>query len=231
MSLIEDLLLKGYLDDNLKESSNNAADYLIRIFTYCAKSDGVICANERDYIIKYIESFGMNSCEETWLFAQYDYARFSNYSKDTIVRLKDCVNKLYDKNNLCFDMLYHILSLCLLNKDILNDGESNIIEDFINEFKLDANSCDKIYERVLLEKSGEKYKTSTKVDKLDEYYKTLGLSKDATKEDLKKQYALLTKNYHPDRYNNEQIPQQVKNELEDTYKKINLAYDNLKDIL
>ncbi len=233
MALIEDLLMKGYLDENLEEKVESAtADYLIRILTYIAKSDGEISPEERDYIINYIESFDMNESEETWLFAQYDYGRFHEYNIETIISLKNSINKLLDKKNLDFKILYHLISLCLINNEELNDPQAEIIKDFINVFKLDPNTCDEVYDKVLKEKNKKaKNNKNKKTDELDECYKILDLDKNCTKEDLKKQYAYMTKSYHPDKYNKEEIPPEVRKELEDTYKKINLAYDKLREIL
>lgn len=231
MALMEDLLLKGYIDENLEENVESAtADYLVRLLTYCAKADKEISPEERDYIINYIESFDMNNSEETWLFAQYDYGRFHDYDKETIISLKRSIDKLLDKKDLDFKILYHIISLCLMNNETLNDTQAEIISDFINVFNLDPNTCDEIYDMISKEKNKEIEEYDDNVDKLDEYYEILGLNKNATKEDLKKQYAYLTKSYHPDKYNSEEIPSEVRKELEDTYKKINLAYDKLREI-
>lgn len=231
MALMEDLLLKGYIDENLDENFENAtADYLIRLFTYCAKCDKEISSKERDYIINYIQSFDMNNSEETWLFAQYDYGRFSDYSKETIISLKRSIDQLIDKKNLDFKILYHLIYLCLIDNDLLNDRQAEIISDFISVFKLNPDTCDEVYNKVYKE-INEKHKKSknNNSDTLDEYYKILGLNKNCSKEELKKQYAYLTKNYHPDKYNNQNIPIEVKKELEDTYKKINLAYDKVRE--
>lgn len=233
MALMEDLLLKGYIDENLEENTEIAtADYLIRLLTYCIKTEDEISPKKRDYIINYIESFDMNDSEETWLFAQYDYGRFHNYSKETILDLKKSVDKLLDKKNLDFNILYHLITICLINNDELNGIQAKIIGDFISIFNLDPNICDEIYDKVLKEKN-KKYEKDVDItiDDLDECYKILGLEKNCTKEDLKKQYAYLTKSYHPDKYNTEEMPAEVRKELEDTYKKINLAYDKLREIL
>ena len=58
MTLMEDLLIKGYIDENMNERvKNSTADYIVRLLTFCAKSDGNISSKERDYIIDYIETF------------------------------------------------------------------------------------------------------------------------------------------------------------------------------
>lgn len=231
MDLMEDLLLKGYIDESLEENVEIAtADYLIRLLTYCAKADEEITAKERNYIVNYIESFDMNESEETWLFAQYDYGRFNEYTKETIIALKNAIHKLLDKKNLDFKILYHLITVSLIDNEELTDSQAKIISDFIDVFDLNANACDQVYEKVIKEKNKKSCEENT-IDDLDQCYKILGLNENSTKEDLKKQYAHLTKSYHPDKYNNEEIPLEVKKELEDTYKKINLAYDKLREIL
>ena len=65
MALMEELLLKGYIDENMDEMVKNAtADYLIRLLTYCAKADGYISNEERNFIINYIIHYcpNMSTC-------------------------------------------------------------------------------------------------------------------------------------------------------------------------
>lgn len=227
MALMEDLLLKGYIDEHMDEMVKCAtADYLIRLLTYCAKSDGYISNKERNFIIDYIETFDMNDSEETWLFAQYDYGRFHEYDKENIVLLKRSFDKLLDKKNLDYKILYNLIYISLIDSENLNDYQAQIISDFITIFKLNANKCDMVYEKVIKEKN--KYKKNIATD-LDKCYEILGLDKNCSKNDLKKRYAYLTKSYHPDNYNIDEMPPEVKKDLEDTYKKINLAYDRLKE--
>ena len=55
-----------------------------------------------------------------------------------------------------------------------------------------------------------------------DYYKILGVSKDASADDLKKSYRNLAMKYHPDRNPNNP-------DAEKKFKEINQAYDTLKD--
>ncbi|WP_455539144.1 DnaJ domain-containing protein [Terrisporobacter sp.] len=227
MTLMEDLLLKGYIDENIDEGvKNSTADYIVRLLTFLAKSDGYISCKERDYIINYMETFEMNECEETWLFAQFDYARFNEYDKKIIVLLKNTINKLLDKKNLDFKILYMLINISLLDNENLNDTQIQIIGDFVEIFKLDADECDKIY-NIIINKKVKPKENSTPT--LDECYEILGLDKNCSQYDLKKRYAYLTKSYHPDKYNIDEMPNELKKELEDIYKKINFAYDRLKN--
>ena len=208
MTLMEDLLIKGYIDENMNERvKNSTADYIVRLLTFCAKSDGNISSKERDYIIDYIETFDMNECEETWLFAQYDYARFNEYNKEMILSLKNAMSKLLDKKNLDFKILYRLISISLIDNEKLNDTQAQIIGDYISILKLNADKCDMVYDNVIK----EKYKSESKnTPDLDECYKILGLDKNCSEYDLKKRYAYLTKSYHPDKYNLNEMPKEVK---------------------
>jgi len=61
----------------------------------------------------------------------------------------------------------------------------------------------------------------------EDYYKTLGVSKDATKDEISKAYKKLALKYHPDK----QIGKsdEEKKKAEETFKKLSEAYEVLSD--
>ena len=59
------------------------------------------------------------------------------------------------------------------------------------------------------------------------YYSVLGLSKDASQEEIKKAYRNKAREYHPDKHS--QSSESVRVEAEKKFKEINEAYDKLKD--
>lgn len=62
---------------------------------------------------------------------------------------------------------------------------------------------------------------------MDDYYKILGLSKDATEADIKSAYRQLAKKYHPDMYAN--ATAEEKKNAEEKMKEVNQAYSVLSD--
>ena len=128
--------------------TNATADYIIHLLVYCAKSDSTISSKERDYILEYIESFDMNDDQESWAFAQYDYARFTDYNKETIVLLKKSLSHLLDNENLELDLLYDMLNIFFIDNNDFNDdgyalvsgilGADNIekrVQEWLKKFK------------------------------------------------------------------------------------------------
>ncbi|KAA8893962.1 hypothetical protein FN846DRAFT_976560 [Sphaerosporella brunnea] len=61
--------------------------------------------------------------------------------------------------------------------------------------------------------------------KTKDYYKVLGVSRDADAQDIKKAYRKLTKQYHPDKYRGEMTPEQIQKKMSE----INEAYEVLSD--
>ncbi len=57
-------------------------------------------------------------------------------------------------------------------------------------------------------------------------YKILGVTPDATDDDIKKAYRDLARKYHPDRY----VDSELKTEAENKMKEVNAAYEEIQDI-
>lgn len=219
----------GFNTYDEKKVSNAAADYLVQLLTYCAKVDKSISCEERDFIVEYIESFDINEDQESWLFAQYDYARFNDYNKNVILFLKKSINQLCDNFNLEFDILSDILSVFFIDNDTLNSNQEEIIKDYLSIFEIPTKIYKEKFNEFLKHKLDNDKVNKNHKHPLDEYYEILGLERRCSIQDLKRQYAYLCKTYHPDKYNSQNVPYKIKKEMEEMYKKINNAYDKLKN--
>lgn len=219
----------GFSTYDEKKVSNATADYLVQLLTYCAKADKLISCEERDFIVNYIESFDMNEDQESWVFAQYDYARFNDYNKNIIILLKKSIGQLIDNYHLELDILSDMISIFLMDNNTLNNLQKEIINDYLSIFEISTKIYEDEFNRLLKNKLISGTNNKNYEHPLDEYYEILGLEKGCSIQDLKKRYAYLTKTYHPDKYNSQDVPYKIKNEMEDMYKKINNAYDKLKN--
>ena len=65
----------------------------------------------------------------------------------------------------------------------------------------------------------------------DKYYKILGCKKGDSIEIIKSQYRKLVKEYHPDKVNNMNVSDSVKNTLVDKFKEVQEAYEKIKEAI
>ncbi len=65
--------------------------------------------------------------------------------------------------------------------------------------------------------------------KIVDYYKVLGVDMYATQKEIRKAYLKLVQKYHPDKHAGEKLTEEEYKKLEDKIKKINEAYEVLKD--
>ena len=69
--------------------------------------------------------------------------------------------------------------------------------------------------------SDDEFKKSLLSENLSDYYTILQVSKDASQDEIKKQFRLLAKKWHPDK--------KQSNDAEEKMAKINMAYEVLSD--
>lgn len=219
----------GLATYDAKKVSSSTVDYLIHLLTFCAKCDGEITHHERDFILEYIDSFDMNEDQLSFAYAQYDYARYNDYHKDTLLLLKKSICYLDDNKDLELEFLGELLHLILIHNRDISDNQKIIISDFLSIFDISNEDYENILSKVKNENSNYQINSDKQNQDLNQYYKILGLEKGCSQSELKKRYAYLTKSYHPDKYNSQDIPNEIKKELEDMYKYINFAYDKLKE--
>ena len=140
-----------------KKVSNATADYLVQLLTYCAKADKSISCEERDFIVNYIKSFDINEDQESWVFAQYDYARLNDYNKNIIILLKKSICQLIDNYHLELDILSDMISIFLIDNNTLNNLQKEIINDYLSIFEISIKIYEDEFNRLLKNKNYLEY--------------------------------------------------------------------------
>ncbi|WP_442879426.1 DnaJ domain-containing protein [Clostridium sp.] len=194
------------------------------LFTVLCKADGVI-TKEEVMLTKELLGNYMGDKKGKEMDMAIDILNKSKekiYSK-SIVEDIDKIFREYNFSNNDVDLYKEtilrssiIISYC--------DGEpsynqNNILDDIVNVFDISATTYSK-----LISEFKDGYSEQSKED----YYDVLGVSKDASKEEIKAAYRKLSRLYHPDVYSSKNLPPEIIKDFEDKLVKINEAYDELK---
>ena len=98
--------------------------------------------------------------------------------------------------------------------DVITSSEKSIIDQIVAKLTVSPQDHERI--KALFEKD---------FDTTDHYYKVLGVSKNATKEEIKKTYKEACKKYHPDKVHH--LGDEFRKVAEEKMQEINVAYTHI----
>ncbi len=193
------------------------------LFTILCKADGTITKKEVKTTKELLRNFYIDTDEEM------------SIAIDILNKSKD---KIYSKNILVD------INKIFRGYDI-SEGSIESWKDFIIESAIEISYCDgepSTNQNMILDDIVSVFNISaTKyTNLLDEfrsiyikeddtnYYKILGVSEEASKEEIKSAFRKLSKLYHPDVYSSKNLPPEIIKDFEEKLAKINEAYSALK---
>ena len=203
-SVIDNISVKAI--ESGKTTKGDFALSLLALVAVVMKADGKILKSELNYVKDYfVRAFG------------------EQQAKEMLILLRDILKKDIDitavtlqiKQNLDHSsksqLVYFLIEVAKSDGEF-HANEKNVIEKIIN--LLGFNS----YEReslLAMFNSGD-----------DNAYKILGVDKNATDEEIKKQYKKLAKENHPDKVS--YLGDEVKEKAKEKFQKIQIAYEQIK---
>ena len=118
-----------------------------------------------------------------------------------------------------------MLQIALSNNNLetIDAIHNEAIFKFIKAFNVSINTYESIKEKYISQEE--------KVKDMDYYYQVLKCSRTATVEDIKKQYRILCKKYHPDTYLSKDLPEEIINLTAEKFKEVNEAYEKIMEKL
>jgi DnaJ like chaperone protein len=105
----------------------------------------------------------------------------------------------------------------------LSHAEEEILKSIAHELGLSDADLSSIMERF-----GSLHRHSIKESSIDDAYKLLGLSADATNDEVKKAYRALVREYHPDLIKSQGASEEYLREATEKVQEINAAYEMIK---
>lgn len=120
-----------------------------------------------------------------------------------------------------------MMFIFFIDNNYLSQNQTTIIQDCLSNLNININDYDNVKQYVLEQINLNNQGYSISDEDYSKYYDILGLKPGCSKDDLKKARRDKMKIYHPDKYNNMDLPKEIKDDIEYKMKEINKAYDVL----
>ena len=192
------------------------ATSVIAISAKLAKADGKISKSE---ILAFKKIFEFPAEDEK------DISNIFNSAKENIDDYKDIAEQVYkvfkSDRGLLFELLNSLFSIAYADGE-LHPKEKVMLFEIAKIFQISSNefeSLNNIFEA----------KISTDNTSINRSYNILGLSKDASLEQVSNQYRKLIKEYHPDKLQGMGLPKEFIELANQKLSAINKAYNEIKN--
>ena len=216
-----DKVRKFDADESNKNFSNDQKEQIfatsvIAISAKLAKADGKISKSE---ILAFKKIFEFPAEDETAI------SNIFNSAKENIDDYKDIAKQVYKvfkyDRGLLFELLNSLFSIAYADGE-LHPKERDMLFEIAKVFQITSNefeSLNNIFEA----------KISTDNTSMNRSYKILGLSENASLEQVSNQYRKLIKEYHPDKLQGMGLPKEFIELANQKLSAINKAYTEIKN--
>lgn len=225
------LLLKVQLSNNLRKQANvDEAKFLVSLLAKVAKSDGRVSELEARLITQVLDDLsqkviGVSGVRE-YLKEVYNSQKENvDNAYETARNYKSAFNLNYD---ICVARLTFFLNLAYIDGEF-NKSEQDVIRNIAYGFGIDKETLDEIiYKFDSFYGSRFEANPDEMVQEKDAF-EVLGLSKNASLEEVKARYKELVRQYHPDILMGRGESKEVIERSTKKLQEINEAYGRLKE--
>lgn len=197
-----------------------------------AKADGHISQAEIDHVEDFIRKTGLSAEHRQEAIRQFKRGAEADFDiRPTLDRFMDSCGHTLNLRQ----MLLIYLTVLALADGKLDQDERSILEQVALHLKYSRAEFNRILEMVLgqahfssggYQQQGQTHASSA--SDLDDAYKALGVSKDATNQEVKRAYRKLMSQHHPDKLMGQGLPEDMIKVATEQAKEIQLAYDLIK---
>lgn len=201
------------------ESHNRFVWLLVQILIHTAKLDGQITRDEIQTIHRFFQyNLRYSQTQMHWVKELIKEATNSDQSLDTLLQeFKSTF--AYEPRLILLELVYQVL----YTKTTVPEDELKLaryIASYLDISEYDQRTVEAKY------RYKQQYGAGTGQDLSGQHYATLGLSKGASAEEVKKAYRKLSMQYHPDKVAH--LGDEFRGIAENKMKEINAAYDFFK---
>lgn len=195
-----------------------------------AKADGRISQIEIDHVEAFIKKMGMSAEHRQEAIRQFK--RGADPAFDITATLNNFMQHCGHTFNLKQVLLVYLTVMALADGQ-LDPAERQILEQIAAHLGYSRAEFNRILEMVLSQahfSSGQQQRAQRQASAsdLDDAYKALGVSKDASNQEIKRAYRKLMSQYHPDKLMGQGVPEDMIAVATEQAKEIQVAYDLIK---
>jgi DnaJ like chaperone protein len=206
--------------------AEHEAGLLIAMMAKVAKADGNVCELEAELLSNIFTDISLVFENDAEIRVQLKeiYKKEKESFDNTIVISQKYLKLTKRDYNKRLKVMEYLLNLAFIDGDF-SETENMIIEDIANAIEIKRQDLDEMVGRFKVYYENMKNHAAMSVDKA---YETLEMPKDATDNELKKQYRKLVKKYHPDVVTGQGAEQSIIDEATNKLQEINEAYELIK---
>lgn len=195
-----------------------------------AKADGRISQIEIDHVEAFIKKMGMSAEHRQEAIRQFKLGAEPDF--DMTATLDNFMQHCGQTFNMR-QMLLVYLTVMALADGQLDPSERQVLEQVAAHLGYSRAEFNRILEMVLGQahfSSGQQHRgpRPTSASDLGDAYKALGVSKDASNQEIKRAYRKLMSQYHPDKLMGQGVPEDMIAVATEQAKDIQVAYDLIK---
>jgi DnaJ like chaperone protein len=203
---------QGQSQGRLGNGRQKEIEFLVATFSMLgkiAKADGIVSADEISFINTFIDQeLELDGKSKKIAIEIFNRAKDD---RSSIYQYAQQCSEIFQRDDAMRETLYRVLFMTALADGHLHPAEQEILQ----QLPLYLQIRDGAYERLeaeLLGRSGHQSRSgsgggTTYSENLDQYYKILGLDKNATDAEIKSAYRKKAQEYHPDKLASKGLPE------------------------
>lgn len=204
----------GRINDYVKQTSvekRQFVELMIHVISHIVKADGQIDQREIQTIVLFFQQrFRYGVRQIMWV---QDLLQYSLSQPQPFEQVCSEINQQFglDEKQLLLEVVFEVSA----SDGVISKEEFVLIQKMVSIMGIDADT----YERMKT-----KYSTSASSE-AEDYYSVLGITSNATKEEIKQAYKQCCKKYHPDKV--QHLGDEFKSFADEKIKQVNEAYEIL----
>lgn len=194
------------------------------VMGYIAKADGRVSPSEIALAEHVMTQMRLKGEQRQAAIDLFNRGKSDEFSVDEAL---DQLRQVAHRNRNLLRMFLEIQIQAAMADGVVDDAEYRALEHIANRLGFDRTQIRQLLD--MLQSGGTRTPGRTGGPTLEDAYGTLGVSKDASDEEIKKAYRRLMSQHHPDKLVSKGLPEEMMQVAKEKTQAIHAAYDRIKE--